>query len=254
MCVCCLLRVQSPSLAATSLSAAAPCALCSSQYAAYGSTKAAVAQLLGTLQREGAEMQPHAVRVVNLSPGMVLTPLLLEGATQRNKKIFNVLCEQPETVAAFLVPRARSAIACGRSGSAIRYLTPAHALAKLLTAPLHAPGKYFDRHGGCGRGGSVGVVEGSSACAHAVPSVCTLVKPTAPLPPSTRRPRVPSRAPAHRGPGGTPHAAPAAARRAARLGAAARLRPVHVRCVPCDRGRCPGQGARRGALSRPRAA
>lgn len=47
------------------------------------------------------------VGIHTLSPGMVLTPLLLEGATERNKAVFNVLCEQPETVAAFLVPRIR---------------------------------------------------------------------------------------------------------------------------------------------------
>jgi NAD(P)-dependent dehydrogenase (short-subunit alcohol dehydrogenase family) len=56
------------------------------QYAAYGATKCALAQLLKTLQRE-ARALPTPVRVHNVSPGMVLTPLLLEGATQQSKQV-----------------------------------------------------------------------------------------------------------------------------------------------------------------------
>lgn len=60
--------------------------------------------MMGSLNEEakGAPVGVHT-----LSPGMVLTPLLLEGATARNKAVFNILCEQPETVAAFLTPRIR---------------------------------------------------------------------------------------------------------------------------------------------------
>ena len=69
-------------------------------------TVTGIAHLMGSLNEEiDAEGSP--VGVHTLSPGMVLTPLLLEGATDRNKAIFNILCEQPETVAAFLTPRIR---------------------------------------------------------------------------------------------------------------------------------------------------
>ena len=61
---------------------------------------------MGSLNEEA---KGALVGVHTLSPGMVLTPLLLEGATARNKAVFNILCEQPETVAAFLTPRIRSA-------------------------------------------------------------------------------------------------------------------------------------------------
>ncbi|PSC70796.1 chlorophyll b reductase [Micractinium conductrix] len=115
------------------------------QYAAYGATKAALAQLLRSLQAE-AKALPAPVSVHNLSPGMVLTPLLLEGATPQAKQAFNILCEHPETVAAFLVPRVRSVVARGQSGAAIRFLTPARAVGKLLAAPLHM-GRYFDSDG-----------------------------------------------------------------------------------------------------------
>ena len=41
-----------------------------------------------------AEASAKKVGVHTLSPGMVLTDLLLEGATLENKQIFNILCEQ----------------------------------------------------------------------------------------------------------------------------------------------------------------
>lgn len=60
--------------------------------------------------------------VAVLSPGMMLTELLLEGATVANKQAFNILCEHPETVAAFLVPRVRSAVSCGLNGTYTRWV------------------------------------------------------------------------------------------------------------------------------------
>ncbi|KAF8066402.1 NYC1 [Scenedesmus sp. PABB004] len=113
------------------------------QYAAYGATKAAFPQLAASLR---AELAGSAVGVHVLSPGMMLTELLLEGATTANKQAFNILCEHPETVAAFLVPRCRAAVACGLNGTYTRYLTPASALLRLLTAPARL-GRFFDAAG-----------------------------------------------------------------------------------------------------------
>lgn len=115
-------------------------------YAAYGSTKAGIAQLYKTLQTEAATAPGSPVSIHNLSPGMVLTDLLLEGATPENKVVFNILCEYPETVAAFLVPRARSVVAKGEAGAYIRYLTPGRALAKFAAWPVNA-GRYFNSNG-----------------------------------------------------------------------------------------------------------
>jgi NAD(P)-dependent dehydrogenase (short-subunit alcohol dehydrogenase family) len=56
------------------------------QYAAYGATKIGIAQLQRTMQVEAAGL-PNPVGVHNLSPGMVLTELLLEGATPANKQV-----------------------------------------------------------------------------------------------------------------------------------------------------------------------
>ncbi len=54
-------------------------------------SSAGIAHLMGSLKAEGSS---KTVGVHTLSPGMVLTDLLLEGATQENKQIFNILCEQ----------------------------------------------------------------------------------------------------------------------------------------------------------------
>uniref|UniRef100_A0A383VKF8 Chlorophyll b reductase n=1 Tax=Tetradesmus obliquus TaxID=3088 RepID=A0A383VKF8_TETOB len=113
------------------------------QYAAYGATKASFPQLAASLR---AELASTHVGVHVLSPGMMLTELLLEGATAANKQAFNILCEHPETVAAFLVPRVRSAVSCGLNGTYTRYLTPASAIYRLLTSPGRI-GRFFDASG-----------------------------------------------------------------------------------------------------------
>ncbi len=61
-------------------------------------------------------------------------------------QIFNILCEQPETVAAFLVPRARTIAARRQAGRYVRFLTLRSALARFVTAPLRA-GRFFDAAG-----------------------------------------------------------------------------------------------------------
>lgn len=53
-------------------------------YAAYGATKAGITHLTATLQRELAGTR---VRLHTVSPGMILTDLLLEGATTANKQV-----------------------------------------------------------------------------------------------------------------------------------------------------------------------
>lgn len=87
-------------------------------------------------------------RVHTLSPGMILTDLLLDGVSSPAiKQAFNILCEQPETTAAFLAPRIRAAVARGcNSGAHIAYLTPLSALGRLATAPARL-GRFFDSDG-----------------------------------------------------------------------------------------------------------
>ncbi|KAF5839514.1 hypothetical protein DUNSADRAFT_585 [Dunaliella salina] len=112
-------------------------------YAAYGATKAGILQLTRTLEQEAEDTEAH---VHMLSPGMILTNLLLEGATTANKQAFNLLAEHPETPAAFLVPRIRTAVARGLRGTYAKYLTPPRILLKLLSAPFYF-NKFFDEEG-----------------------------------------------------------------------------------------------------------
>ncbi|KAK9829190.1 hypothetical protein WJX72_004398 [[Myrmecia] bisecta] len=119
--------------------------LATPQYAAYGATKAGIAHLMGSLKHE-ARLLDTPVGIHTLSPGMVLTGLLLEGASEINKKIFNILCEQPETVAAFLVPRVRTVVARKQASAYIRFLTLGRALQKFAAAPLRTQ-RFFDKEG-----------------------------------------------------------------------------------------------------------
>lgn len=52
---------------------------------ATGATKAGITQLTGTLQRELADTP---IKLHTVSPGMILTDLLLEGATTANKQVW----------------------------------------------------------------------------------------------------------------------------------------------------------------------
>ncbi|XP_057468373.1 probable chlorophyll(ide) b reductase NYC1, chloroplastic [Actinidia eriantha] len=108
--------------------------------AVYGSTKCGLRQLQSSLLKE---CKKSKVGVHTASPGMVLTDLLLSGSTIKNKQMFNIICELPETVARTLVPRMR--VVKG-SGKAISYLTPPRILLALVTAWLRR-GRWFDDQG-----------------------------------------------------------------------------------------------------------
>ena len=60
--------------------------------------------------------------------------------------VFNILCEQPETVAAYLVPRIRTVAARGEATRYIRFLTLPRAIARFLGAPFKA-GRFFNSAG-----------------------------------------------------------------------------------------------------------
>lgn len=109
-------------------------------FAAYGATKRAIPQLSATLAREA---KGSGVGVHTLSPGMVLTDLLLGDAAPRSKRIFNLLAEQPSTVARFLAPRIRAARG---SGSYIKFLTTPGILWRFATF-WRRRGRFFDSQG-----------------------------------------------------------------------------------------------------------
>ncbi|KAG2718466.1 hypothetical protein I3760_03G221900 [Carya illinoinensis] len=108
--------------------------------AVYGSTKCGLRQLQASLLKE---CKRSKVGVHTASPGMVLTDLLLSGSSVKNKQMFNIICEHPETVARTLVPRMR--VVKG-TGKAINYLTPPRILLALVTAWLRRD-RWFDAQG-----------------------------------------------------------------------------------------------------------
>ena len=110
------------------------------EMAAYGATKRAIPQLTKSLVKE---TEGSGVGVHTLSPGMVLTDLLLHDATPEVKRIFNILAEKPETVACWLVERAREVEG---SGQHIRYLTNAKAAWRFATA-WRRKNRFFDEQG-----------------------------------------------------------------------------------------------------------
>lgn len=108
--------------------------------AAYGATKCGLRQLSASLLQE---CKRSRVGIHTASPGMVLTDLLLSGATLQNKQVFNIICEQPETVAQALVPGLRSVKGTGK---AINYLTPPRIVLAILNAWFRR-GRWFDQEG-----------------------------------------------------------------------------------------------------------
>ena len=109
-------------------------------------TKRGLSQLTVSLAAELAAANVDTVGVHQLSPGMVLTDLLLEGAEPVSKRFFNVLAEEPETVAEDLVPKIRNT---NSKTSAVEFLTLPNAVFSVVTGvpQILGGGRFFDRHG-----------------------------------------------------------------------------------------------------------
>lgn len=136
-------------------------------YSAYGGTKAALPQLARSLRAElkkkkssaadaaasSSSSSSSSVGIHTLSPGMMLTDLLLDGSPPAVRAlVFNALCEQPETVAAFLAPRVRSAVARGLDATYPKFLTPFSAAVRFASLPVRSgaaggKGRFFDAEG-----------------------------------------------------------------------------------------------------------
>lgn len=77
---------------------------------------------------------------------MVLTDLLLKDSTPAARRFFNALAEEPEAVAAALVPQLRTAQGCGGS---VDYMSPAGAFLRILRGlpQVVLGGRHFDARG-----------------------------------------------------------------------------------------------------------
>ena len=102
--------------------------------APYGATKRAVNYMNKALQKE---VEGTGVQVCALSPGIVVTDLLIgdydPGSEdwEKAKKIFNILGDKVETVTPFLVD---GILDCDRNGAKVAWLTTGKALKRFMTA------------------------------------------------------------------------------------------------------------------------
>ena len=109
-------------------------------------TKRGLSQLTSALSEELTEAGVECVGVHQLSPGMVLTDLLLEGASPVARRFFNVLAEEPEVVAADMCPKIR---AVSGTNSSIEFLTLPDAVRRVATGvpQIVGGGRFFDANG-----------------------------------------------------------------------------------------------------------
>lgn len=112
----------------------------SPKLATYGITKNSIPYLTKTLAEENKEKN---IGIHTISPGMVLTDLILPHVTKENTKIFNILCEKPDAVAKFLVPRMRKIAGTAKQ---ISYLTKRKALWRFVNA-RKKKNRFFDNEG-----------------------------------------------------------------------------------------------------------
>ena len=106
-------------------------------YSVYGSTKIGIKQFTKTLQLE----YPY-INAYTLSPGMVMTDLIKSNLTSDMKKIFNVFCETPDTVAEYVVPIIRYQHLNNISND-IHYLT-VFKIIQMLFISLFKKNRFFD--------------------------------------------------------------------------------------------------------------
>ncbi|CAM6090616.1 unnamed protein product [Calypogeia fissa] len=109
-------------------------------------TKIALTQLTESLSEELKTAGISSIGVHNLSPGLVLTDLLLKDSTPIARRFFNTLAEEPETVAEILAPRIR---AVQGSGQSLDVLSPLSAFFKVVTGfpQILFGGRFFDKDG-----------------------------------------------------------------------------------------------------------
>ncbi len=105
----------------------------------YGTTKRALTYFMNGLAQE---LEGSGIIAGRLSPGMMLTDFITKSpdgdtseviADDNFKKIFNILADRPETVAAFLVPQMLSNT---KNGKQIAWLTKGKVMSRFIMAPF----------------------------------------------------------------------------------------------------------------------
>ena len=111
---------------------------------AYGATKRAVNYINKALQKE---IKDTAVQVCTLSPGIVVTDLLVgdydtsSAEWEKSKKIFNILGDKVETVTPFLV---QGILKANKSGAKVVWLTGPKAFRRFMAAGFNKRDLFSD--------------------------------------------------------------------------------------------------------------
>jgi NAD(P)-dependent dehydrogenase (short-subunit alcohol dehydrogenase family) len=111
---------------------------------AYGATKRAVNYINKSLQKE---VSGSGVQVCTLSPGIVVTDLLIgdydtaSPEWEKSKKVFNILGDKVETVTPFLVD---GILKADKSGAKVAWLTGGKAFSRFLTAGFNKRDLFAD--------------------------------------------------------------------------------------------------------------
>jgi len=108
-------------------------------YSVYGSTKCGISQFTRSLQKEYSDSNIH---LCTISPGMVITELLLKNADDESKKVFNIFCENAEYIADYLVAEIHKI----DHNKSIRYLT-LNRIFILLFMSMFRKNRFFDSVG-----------------------------------------------------------------------------------------------------------
>ena len=108
-------------------------------------SKRAVALMSALIRNELKDARIRSIGIHELSPGLVMTGLLLRDASVGQRRFFNAVAETPETVAAGLVPAIRR---IRGSGGTLRYMPVIVMLLKILASIFgYRKDRFFDRDG-----------------------------------------------------------------------------------------------------------
>ena len=108
----------------------------SPNYSVYGSTKSAIKQLTKSLQRE---WKGSVVDLHQISPGLMITDLLMENLSPDTFEYIKALCSTPEHVARHIVPRMRATYYSAKDEHTIKFLTNIKIVYKMFFGALNKP-------------------------------------------------------------------------------------------------------------------
>jgi len=108
--------------------------------AVYGTSKAHIPQLTKTLSKE---FKKTNIGIHFLSPGMMMTDLVLQHATPDTHRIFNILCEYPEIIAKKFAPKLRT---IKGTGNTVQYISRRGLMLRFMTA-WRRKNRFFDEDG-----------------------------------------------------------------------------------------------------------